>query len=115
MSKLAISTIERENAVVFQLHGSADLTEAGILDKHLQEVFAQGKYHLIMDLSELEFTSSLGLSSLIRAHTRCQNNQGQLTLVNPQPKVLRVFKTTHLTELFSIHSSVEEAIAAMEG
>lgn len=113
MSKLAISRTEQENTTIFQLSGSADLTEAGILDTHLQEAFAQGRYRLVMDLSDLEFTSSLGLSSLIRAHTRCRNNEGQLLLVNPQPKVLRVFKTTRLTELFSIYPSVEEAIASM--
>ncbi len=113
MSKLAIATTEQENATIFQLSGSADLTEAGLLDKRLQEVFAQGKYKVIMDLSGLDFTSSLGLSSLIRAHTRCRAHEGQLSLVNPQPKVLRVFKTTRLTELFDIYPSVEEAIAAM--
>ena len=114
MSKLAISTTEQENTTIFLLNGSADLTEAGILDKHLQEVFAQGKYKLVMDLSGLDFTSSLGLSSLIRAHTRCRDNEGQLSLVNPQPKVLRVFKTTRLTELFAIYQSVEDAVAAMQ-
>jgi len=113
MSKLSISTTEQENTTIFLLEGSADLTESGILDKHLQEIFAQGKYKLVMDLSGLDFTSSLGLSSLIRAHTRCRNNEGQLSLVNPQPKVLRVFKTTRLTELFTIYASVEEAVAAM--
>ena len=114
MSKLVISTTEQENTTIFQLSGSANLTETGILDKHLQDVFAQGKYKLVMDLSGLDFTSSLGLSSLIRAYTRCRDNEGQLSLVNPQPKVLRVFKTTRLTELFAIYPSVEEAIAAMQ-
>jgi anti-sigma B factor antagonist len=114
MSNLAISTTEHENTTIFQLNGSANLVEVGLLDKHLQSVFADGKYRLVIDLSDLTFTSSLGLGSLIRAHTRCRENEGQLTLVNPQPKVLRIFKTTRLTHLFAIYPSVEEAMEAMQ-
>jgi anti-sigma B factor antagonist len=114
MSKLAISTTEQENATIFLLDGSADLIETGLLDKHLQEVFAQGKYMLVIDLSELDFMSSLGLGSLIRAHTRCRDNQGQLSLVNPQPRILRIFKTTRLTELFEMYPSVEDAVQSMQ-
>ena len=113
MSNLAISTTEQEDTTIFQLKGSADLIEAGVLDKHLQSVFAEGKYRLVIDLTDLSFTSSLGLGSLIRAHTRCRENQGRLTLVNPQPKVMRIFKTTRLTHLFAIYPSVEEAMNAM--
>ena len=114
MSNLAISTTEQENLTIFLLTGSADLIETGQLDRHLQEAFVQGKYKLVMDLSELDFTSSLGLGSLIRAHTRCREHGGQLTLVNPQPRVLRIFKTTRLTELFQIYPSVEKAVAGMQ-
>ncbi len=115
MNKLAISTNERDEATIITLSGSAALGEASVLERHLQAVFSQGRYKLVIDLSGLDFTSSLGLGSLIRAHTRCREHAGFLFLVNPQPRVMKVFKTTHLDELFHIYAKVEEAIAAMHG
>jgi anti-sigma B factor antagonist len=110
MSKLDITITESEEAIVIKLSGAADMEEAALLNRHLDQVFSQERYRLVMDLSGLDFTSSMGLSILIKAHTRCRDNKGGLSIVNPKPGVLKIFQTTRLDQLFNIYSSLEEAL-----
>jgi len=115
MSSLDISTTEGKQATVIKLSGSADMQEAALLSRHLEKLFSQDIYHLVLDLSDLQFTSSMGLSSFIQAHTKCRANEGHLAMVNPQPAVMRIFRTTRLDQLFDIYASTEEAIQAIGG
>ncbi|MBN1845116.1 MAG: STAS domain-containing protein [Sedimentisphaerales bacterium] len=114
MNRLAITTSQTPNATIMELAGSADIGEAGLLDRRLQDTFSQGHYRVIIDLSRLDFTSSLGLGSLIRAHNRCRQQNGRLILVNPQPKVMRVFLTTRLNDLFRIVDRLDDALQACQ-
>jgi anti-sigma B factor antagonist len=110
MNRLEILVSEREDTIVLSLSGSADMGEAELLNQHLEKEFSQGRYKMVIDLSDLEFTSSMGLGSLIRAHTKCRQEKGRLSLVNPQPAVMKVIQTTHLNELFNIYQTLDEAM-----
>jgi len=110
MNGLEIKVSEQKKATIVSLAGSADMREAEVLDTQLEKEFSLGRYNLVMDLSKLEFMSSMGLGSLIRAHIRCRAKKGRLSLVNPQPAVLKVIQTTRLNELFNIYGTLEEAL-----
>lgn len=114
MSNLQISLSERHNSTVIRLSGSADITEAAALNEQFEKLFTAKKFRLIIDLGDLAFTSSMGLGALIKAHRQCRTNQGMLTLVGPQPSVMRVFKITQLDKLFQICPTLEQALATQE-
>ena len=109
MSNLDISITKDDQVTIIRLCGSADMQEANMLNQHLEKVFEEKCYTLVIDLSELKFTSSMGLGSLIMAHTTCRENMGRLAVVNPQPAVLKIFQTTRLDQLFTIFKSIKEA------
>ena len=110
MSGLDIRTSETKGATLIKLSGSADMREAMVLNRHLEGIFSQEKYHLVIDLSGLHFTASMGLGILIQTHTKCRDHQGRLAMVNPQPAVMKVFRTMRLDQLFNIYHTVEEAM-----
>ena len=114
MSGLEIRTSESKRTTVIELSGSVDMREAKALNSHLEKIFSQEKYHLVMDLSGLKFTGSMGLGTFIQTHTKCREHEGRLALVNPQPAVMKVFRTTRLDKLFNIYSTVEDAIELLE-
>ena len=91
------------------LSGSAEMVEAQELDVLLDKTTQEGHCHLIIDLSGLLFTCSIGLGALIKAQTHCQKQAGQLVLVAPQPPVQRVLETTRLDRLFNIAQTLSEA------
>lgn len=111
---LEISVVERDDVVVVELKGSADISETTVLESRLAGIFAMERNRIVIDLSGLTFTSSVGLGSLIRTHIRCRDSGGGLALVNPQPAVMRVFKTTRLNDLFELYGSVNEAFEAIK-
>ncbi len=113
MSNLDISITQEAQAILIRLNGSADMQEANMLNQQLEKVFEQKCYTLIIDLSGLKFTSSMGLGSLIKAHSTCTENMGRLAMVNPQPAVLKILQTTRLDQLFTIFESLEEAKEAV--
>lgn len=100
-------------AVVLRLRGSAGMEEADHLRRRLEELAAKKSPLIVLDLTAMEFISSLGLGAIVTGHLRSRHHNGQLRLVNPQPAVLHLLETTRLTKLFGIYSSVEKAIAPL--
>ena len=75
---------------------------------------ADGVKHLIINLSKVEYLDSTGLGVLIGGLKRLRESEGNLTLVGPGMRILRIFEITGLDKIFDIYGSEEEA-AAKEG
>jgi anti-sigma B factor antagonist len=65
---------------------------------------------LLIDLSDVEFCDSSGLSALLIAERKMRENGGTVKLVGVQKKVLSLIKISHLDRAFQIYSSVAKAI-----
>jgi|GEM_PF-163299 len=91
------------------LSGSVEMIEGQELDNLLDKTTQEGNLNLILDLSDLMFTSSTGLGALIKAQANCQEQDGLLILVAPQPSIQRVLKTTRLESLFTITPTLDQA------
>jgi anti-sigma B factor antagonist len=52
---------------------------------------------------------------LVGGLKRVRNHDGSLKLVCTQDKILKIFRITGLTKVFSIHDSVDDAIAGSGG
>lgn len=85
----------------FRLSGELDLASAREL-KEVLFVDAARKNEVLLDLSELTFMDSSGLSAILD-HARTRNGDGPVVLVDPTPPVAR------LLELMSIdqHPCIE--------
>lgn len=87
---------------VIRVSGEVDIQTSPILDDHLQRVLAEGHDSLVIDLSEVTFLDSTGLSVLINALKRCQGAGGRMRLESPRPHVRRVFEVTGLSDVFDV-------------
>ncbi len=65
---------------------------------------------LILDLSEVEFCDSTGLSALLIAERRMRENGGLVKLAALQKKVLTLIRISHLDRAFGIHDTVAKAL-----
>ena len=57
---------------------------------------------ILLNFSEVEFLASSFLGLLAKVHTKIRNKNGELTLTNIDPKILKVFKITQLDKVFNI-------------
>ena len=84
-----------EDGTGLRLSGELDLAAARRLREALSLDEQEGELRL--DLSELVFVDSSGVSTIL-AHARSRNGNGPLVLVNPSASVARVFELVHLEE-----------------
>ena len=91
-----------------KVSGEVDIQTSPVLDEQLQKVLDQGLSSIVVDLGEVTFLDSTGLSVLIAALKRCQGAGGDLRLVSPRPNVRRVLEITGLTETFHVGGGDEQ-------
>jgi anti-anti-sigma factor len=67
---------------------------------------------LIVDLEEVEFCDSSGLSALLIADRAMREHGGSVHLVHVHKKVLDLMKISQLDRIFTINSKIADAINA---
>ena len=102
-----------ERTHVIAVRGEIHVTTAPEFSRRLNEAIARGKTSVVLDLSQVEFIDSTGLSVLLNGLRRVTRAQGRLALVCANPTVLRLFEITKLDTTFDIRNSREEAVAAV--
>lgn len=100
------------SAKVLTISGSATMAEADRIRAKLEKLAAADAPIIVLDLSKLEFIGSAGLGALIVGHLYARRHHGQMRLVNPNSQVLGILETTHLTKIFCIYATVDEAVNA---
>jgi len=111
-NELVIEVEHREGVPIVLLRGAATMdVSAGLRDK-LIELARSRPAQIVIDLSDLEFISSVGLGAILAAHLKCRHHQGVIKLVNPKKPILELLNVTKLTKLFGIFPSVEAALSA---
>ncbi|MCX5200792.1 STAS domain-containing protein [Streptomyces sp. NBC_00237] len=99
------------------------VTPAGELDHHtaellrepLEQALDDGRTRLVIDCSLLEFCDSTGLNVLLGARLKAEAAGGEVHLAGMQPVVARVFEITGAEAVFTVHDTLEDALATTPG
>jgi anti-sigma B factor antagonist len=91
-----------DSAHEVRLQGELDLGTASQLRDELARLAADGARLVTVDMSDLAFIDSTGLSVLITALKRLRQQGGDMALRSPTPSTRKVLEITGLTEVFSI-------------
>jgi anti-sigma B factor antagonist len=97
-------------SVVVALSGEIDVAAAPTVREQLEQVATDRP--LIVDLTQVTFIDSTALGVLIGAHKQCDSRGTPMRLVVSEPRILKVFEITGLTDLFTIVPSLAEATSA---
>lgn len=98
--KVVVSSVDREHEV--RLLGELDLSTAEQLREELVRLAADGATMVTVDLGDLAFIDSTGLSVLITGLKRLRQQGGDMALRSPTPGTRKVLEITGLTEVFVI-------------
>lgn|SRR5262249_16938793 len=91
------------------LAGRFDLEGANEIDLRFTSLVATQKGFIIVDLSQVDFIASLGISVLVRNARAIRLREGNLVLLNPQPNVARVLAATRIDQILAVCQDLEEA------
>ncbi|MGW1158500.1 STAS domain-containing protein [Streptomyces sp. NPDC002513] len=98
---------------------SAVVTPAGELDHHtadllrdpLEDFLGKGLARLVVDCSRLEFCDSTGLNVLLATRLKAEAAGGGIHLAGMRPVVARVFEITGADAVFTVHDTLNAALA----
>jgi anti-sigma B factor antagonist len=108
--ELSVVTRREGARTVISVTGEIDVYTAPTLRERLNELVAEGEYHLVVDMAGVDFLDSTGLGVLVGGLKRTRAHEGTLQLVCDQEKILKVFRITGLTKVFPIHATLGEAL-----
>jgi anti-sigma B factor antagonist len=110
---LSQDTIDDERHVV-AVTGEIDLFTAPELKAALGEAIEAGRRRIVVDLSDTTFLDSTALGVLIGTVKRLRSREGRLTLVNKDSNIAKTFEITGLDQIFTICTTRDEAVAALD-
>jgi anti-sigma B factor antagonist len=113
--ELSLSTRTVGGQKVLEVGGEIDVYTAPQLRERLIAMVESGARQVIVDLGRVEFLDSTGLGVLVGALKRLRGVGGELSLVCAQERLLKIFRITGLDRVFTLHGSVEEAVASTAG
>jgi anti-anti-sigma factor len=94
-------TREGDGALV-RIEGEVEFATAPRLRATLLDLAQEAAVPVVLDLAEVSFLDSAGISLLIQAKKRLANAGSDLVLRAPQPNIRRVLEISGVTELFRI-------------
>ena len=108
-------TIEKtEKYTLLQLHeDKLNSTIAPDLKSELVKLNAEGVKSIILDLKDVKYADSSGLSSILIGNRLCENEAGIFILASVGDHVLKLVKISHLDTILNLLPTVEEAIDAV--
>lgn len=86
---------QKGTATLVALSGELDVASSPGLSDELVELIDAGATELVIDLANLAFIDSTGLSAILRANRKLE--KGHLVLREPTPMVRQVLEITGLT------------------
>ena len=100
---------------VVTLVGDLNAAIAGTTHEEIQGVIDSGRARLVLDLAQVRFVDSSGLSVLVAALKAARAAGGDVALAGLRPEVRSVIQLTRLDRVLDLYNDSGSAIAAMAG
>ena len=114
MDKLSFVRIEYENinnnvVKVVYLQGKITAMNGIEINNKLKNLFEDSNYHVIVDISEIDYMDSKGMAMLLTLAKTIDQNQGKLILASPSTFVKELLDLTNLSSFFNISTDLNSA------
>jgi anti-sigma B factor antagonist len=111
MPGLKVNREEVSDGVVYlELDGLLDAHNFEMLESIFDRHFSKDCYRFIIDLKRIQYVSSSGAGVFIGAVGTCQDNDGNIVLVQPSQEVKEIFELLGVYQIFPVVSSRAEAL-----
>ena len=101
----------RDGAVVVAVGGEVDLCSSTTLREKLKEALAEAPDLLVIDLAQVSFIDSTGLSCLVSAAHRTAEVECALAVVAPAGRVRQLIAMTGIDRVMSVYQTLADALA----
>jgi anti-sigma B factor antagonist len=110
MEQTTYSTQDGKQVVVLTPTGRLDITTAWQFRLKLQECISRVSPHVVVNLGQVNFIDSSGLTSLVAGMRDADKVKGSFRICNVHPEAKLVFEVTMMDSVFEIFDTEEEAL-----
>ena len=112
MEQRTFTTPHGDEVIILNPLGRLDITTAWQFRLKLQEAISETSPHILVNLSEVNFIDSSGLTSLVAGMRDADKINGSFRICNVHPEAKLVFEVTMMDSVFEIYDTEEEALLA---
>ena len=102
-----------ELTTVVPVRGEVTFSNVAGFDRRLKQAFDDGAHNLVIDLTDVTFIDSSGLSALLTASARARALGGAVALVLAQGEPPSIFRFRGVDRLLALYPSREAALAGL--
>lgn len=107
---MKFSIDKKEKYCVFKLEDEKlNTLNAPKLKSELVILNAGGAKNIVLDLTEVTFIDSSGLSAILTGNRLCKNSGGTFAVANPGDYVLKLIKISQLDSILNIFPTISDA------
>ena len=110
--ELSVTSRQEGARTVIAVGGEIDVYTAPKLRDQITELVAAGRTSLIIDLENVDFLDSTGLGVLVGGLKKVRAEEGSMSLICNQDRLLKIFRITGLAKVFTIHPDEAAALAS---
>ncbi|MFJ9041851.1 STAS domain-containing protein [Streptomyces sp. NPDC102406] len=108
----SVRTLATDRSMVIRLSGELDYVTCRSLTEQVTEVLVcSGAGSVVLDLSQVSFCDSAGLSLLLGAYRRTEERGIHLVLASPPEQLRRILRMTGVDQVLRICDTVAQAQA----
>jgi anti-sigma B factor antagonist len=108
-----IITKQYKRVDLVEIDGRIDSSTAPQLEQALSNIIKEGRYRIVVDMSETDFMSSAGLRALLSALKQVRRfNRGDVRLANLPDKIKKAFDLAGLLEVFKVFDNSVDAVGS---
>ena len=106
--KINKAEIQTSQTMTLQLVGEIDNNSSIVLDREISGIAEGAASAIILDMEKISFISSSGIGVIVKSQNTLKAKGAELTMINLQPQVKRVFEIMQLTPVLNVCESREE-------
>ncbi|BAZ67746.1 anti-sigma-factor antagonist [Fischerella sp. NIES-4106] len=104
------TTQDGNTVIVLTPTGRLDITTAWQFRLKLQECISKFSRHVVVNLGQVNFVDSSGLTSLVAGMRDADKVKGSFRICNVHPEAKLVFEVTMMDTVFEIFETEQEAL-----
>ena len=99
-----------KSAKIIHFVGQLDETNVDEEAKKIYQVIeSAAEPYLILDLAGLDYMNSKSIGYLTDWYSRVMAKNGKVVIASPKPNILDILKVVGITQIITIHESVDQA------
>ncbi|MGP1383825.1 MAG: STAS domain-containing protein [Thainema sp.] len=110
MEQRTHTTEDGKTVIILTPTGRLDITTAWQFRLKLQECISRVSPHVVVNLGQVNFIDSSGLTSLVAGMRDADKVKGSFRICNVHPEAKLVFEVTMMDSVFEIFETEEEAL-----